>query len=408
MSLAGKKILLGVSGGIAAYKTPELVRELTRAGAVVQVVLTRAAHQFVTATSLQAVSGRAVRDDLWDPAAEAAMGHIELARWADLVVIAPATAHCLAKLATGAADDLLSTICLATATPVVVAPAMNQQMWQHVATRRNVARLIDDGVRVLGPGSGDQACGEVGPGRMLEPAQISAALAGLFASTPLTGLRALVTAGPTREPIDPVRYISNHSSGKQGYALAKALLDAGAVVTLVSGPVALSPPPGVELVPVTTAIEMYDAVMARLAGLAVFVGVAAVADYRPTQAAPQKLKKARAKAAATVVTLTENPDIIAAVARAPNRPFVVGFAAETERPVEHARAKLAQKGLDLIAVNDVSDKSIGFESNANAVTLISAAGCERLPRADKGVIATAIVERIAAALNSRNAAGQQC
>lgn len=396
MTLEGKRILLGISGGIAAYKAPELVRQLTKSGAQVQVVMTRAARQFVTATSLQATSQRPVRDDLWDPAAEAAMGHIELARWADLVLIAPATSHCLMKLATGVADDLLSTICLATAAPIAIAPAMNVNMWAHPATQRNVDRLGADGVTVLGPDVGEQACGETGPGRMLEPEQIVARVGALFAPRPLAGLRALVTAGPTREAIDPVRYISNHSSGKQGYAVAAALAAAGAEVTLISGPVSLAAPHGVERINIVSAREMHEAVLARCPGAAIFVGVAAVADYRPDEPAPQKLKK-RADQGAPVINLIENPDIIAAVAARADRPFVVGFAAETQNTLEHARQKLARKRLDMIAVNDVSDRSIGFESDSNAVTIITANGCERLERASKADIARAIVDRICAA-----------
>lgn len=395
MTLEGKKILLGISGGIAAYKTPELVRQLTQCGAVVQVVMTRAAHQFVTATSLQATSQRAVRDDLWDPAAEAAMGHIELARWADLVLIAPATSHCLMKLATGAADDLLSTVCLATAAPIALAPAMNVNMWSHPATQRNVDRLRGDAVTLLGPADGEQACGETGPGRMLEPEEIVARIGTLFGPRPLDGVRALVTAGPTREAIDPVRYISNHSSGKQGYALASALAAAGAQVTLISGPVSLASPPGVERINVVSAQDMHDAVIARCAGAAIFVGVAAVADYRPDDPAQQKIKK-RSDRAAPTINLIENPDIIAAVAARADRPFVVGFAAETQNTLEHARQKLTRKRLDMIAVNDVSDRTIGFESDSNAVTIITASGCERLERASKAEIARAIVDRICA------------
>jgi phosphopantothenoylcysteine decarboxylase/phosphopantothenate--cysteine ligase len=404
MALTGRRILLGISGGIAAYKTPQLVRELARAGADVQVVMTRGAAEFVTATTLQAVSGRPVRNDLWDPAAEAAMGHIELARWAELVLIAPATAHLIARLAAGAADDLLSTICLATTAPVAVAPAMNQQMWRHPATVRNVARIAADGVHLLGPAEGDQACGEVGPGRMLEPEALTAHAARLISrSGALRGIPVLVTAGPTREPIDPVRYISNHSSGKQGYALARALCEAGAEVTLVSGPVALTPPAGVTTVHVTTAREMHEAVLARVGANRIFVGVAAVADYRPRDAVAQKLKKTPGGGDVTL-ELTENPDIIAAVARHPQRPFVVGFAAETEKALAHARDKLVRKRLDLIVVNDVADKRIGFASDDNAVTLVYRDSEEALVLSDKLSIARTLVERIATAFANTSAA----
>jgi len=405
MALAGRKIVLGVSGGIAAYKAPALVRELTRRGADVQVVLTRAGAEFVTSTTLQAVSGRSVRSELWDPAAEAAMGHIELARWADLILIAPATAHTIAKLAAGAADDLLSTLCLAAAGPVAIAPAMNQQMWRHPATVRNVARVRADGTHVWGPASGEQACGETGPGRMLEPDELATHADNLLGGGPLEGIRVLVTAGPTQEAIDPVRYISNHSSGKQGYALARAFREAGATVTLVSGPVHLERPDGVEVVPVVTAREMHDAVMARLPHHQIFVGVAAVADYRPEVAASQKIKKARSGAPLNL-TLTENPDIIAAVARHPARPFVVGFAAETERAQDHAREKLERKGLDLIVVNDVADRRIGFTSNDNAVTIVSGSDVEALPLASKIEISRALVARISERFLASRAAAE--
>ena len=400
MSLEGRKILLGVTGGIAAYKTPELVRELIRAGAEVRVVMTRGAERFVTETTLQAVSTEPVRTTLWDPASEAAMGHIELARWADLVLIAPATAHTIAKLAAGLADDLLSTICLATTAPVAIAPAMNQQMWQHRATVRNVARLVSDGVRVFGPASGEQACGEFGPGRMLEPAAIADCARRIFTAGPLTGVRVLLTAGPTREPIDPVRYISNSSSGKQGFALAQAFVEAGASVTVVSGPVALTPPADVDVVHVETAAEMCEAVMARIALHDIFVGVAAVADYRPVQVAEQKIKKVHDRPSISL-ELTENPDIIATVARAPSQPFVVGFAAETENVIAHAKAKLMRKGLDLIVVNDVADERIGFASDENAVTVIGPTSEERLAIASKIDISRALVERIHAAYAAR-------
>ncbi len=399
MPLAGKRILLGVTGGIAAYKTPALVRLLRAEGADVAVVLSRSAAQFVTATTLQAVSNRPVRTDLFDAAAEAAMGHIELARWADLVLIAPATAHCLMRLAQGAADDLLSTLCLATTSPIAVAPAMNNRMWLHPATVRNVARLRADGVIVLGPASGEQACGEVGPGRMLEPDEIVRAVDGLLTPGPLTGIKAMVTAGPTREPLDPVRYISNHSSGKQGYAMAAALAAAGAQVTLVSGPVSLTPPAGVDVVSVTTACEMLDAVMARIAEQTLFVGVAAVADYRPARTAPQKMKKR--SGAVRAVELVENPDIVAAVAATKGKRLVVGFAAETEDTIANARDKLVRKGLDLIAVNDVSDRTIGFEGEHNAVTLVTEDGCEHIARTSKHEIARAITDRIASMLAAR-------
>jgi phosphopantothenoylcysteine decarboxylase/phosphopantothenate--cysteine ligase len=396
MPLDGKHILLGITGGIAAYKTPALVRQLTSQGAVVQAVMTHGAAKFVTATTLQAVSGRPVRDDLWDPAAEASMGHIELARWADCILIAPATAHVLARLAHGMADDLLTAMSLVATCPIAVAPAMNHMMWKHRATQRNVAQLIADGVRMLGPGDGPQACGEFGPGRMLEPETLCAELAGLFGARPLAGKRVLVTAGPTREPIDPVRYISNHSSGKQGFAVAEAARVAGAQVTLIAGPVALPTPGGIARIDVTTAQQMYEAVTQHLEACDIFIGVAAVADYRPARSAAQKLKK---KADAGIsLDLVQNPDIIASVARSTARPFVVGFAAETQDTITNARSKLSRKGLDMIVVNDVSDRRIGFESNDNAVTVISADGEERIDIGSKTEIARAIIDRVTRAV----------
>jgi phosphopantothenoylcysteine decarboxylase / phosphopantothenate---cysteine ligase len=400
MSLDGKRILLGVTGGIAAYKSPELVRQLRAAGADVQVVLTEGAAHFVTPTALQAVADREVRTTLWDPAAEAAMGHIELARWADAVLVAPATAHFIAKLASGAADDLLSTLCLATAAPVAVAPAMNQRMWRNVAVQRNVATLHGDGVSVFGPGIGDQACGDVGPGRMLEPEELVDAVAGLFVPPLLAGRRVLITAGPTREPIDPVRFISNESSGKQGFAMARAARAAGAEVVLVTGPVALATPAGVERIDVTTAREMHDAVQQHVDDAEIVIGVAAVADYRVESASPVKIKK-EGRNEPLSLTLSENPDIIAAVARRARPPFTVGFAAETDNGLEHARAKLARKGLDLIVLNDVSDRAIGFNSDQNAVTLIGREFEEALPQASKMAVAQQLVARIAAMYEAR-------
>ena len=392
MPLEGKHILLGITGGIAAYKTPELVRQLTTGGALVQVVMTRGASKFVTATTLQAVSARPVRDDLWDSNAEAAMGHIELARWADCILIAPATAHCLARLANGLADDLLTTLCLVADCPVVVAPAMNQRMWQHNSTRRNLRQLVADRIRVWGPADGIQACGDVGPGRMLEPKELCFELARLFGPQPLLGKRVLLTAGPTREPIDPVRYISNNSSGKQGYALAEAARDAGAQVTLISGPVVLPVPAGVTRIDVITAQQMHDAVSAHVDACDIFIGVAAVADFRPVQTSSQKIKKR--SGAGLSLELMQNPDIIASVAKHDRRPFVVGFAAETEDTIINARSKLVKKGLDMIVLNDVSDHRIGFDSNENAVTIISREGEERIDIGSKIEISRALIDRI--------------
>lgn len=402
--LAGRRIIVGVSGGIAAYKSPMLVRRLRDAGADVQVVTTRSAEHFVTTTALQAVSGRPVRNDLFDEQAEAAMGHIELARWADLIVIAPATADLLARMAAGRADDLLTTLRLAARSPVLVAPAMNVAMWEHPATRRNLDQLETDGCLLAGPDSGAMACGEFGPGRMAEPEALVEVIVTHFQqNSPTSGTvspglenrRILITAGPTREAIDPVRYISNHSSGKQGYALAEAARAAGARVTLVSGPVSLPAPAGVTVVRVTSAVEMHDAVMERVGDCDVFIGVAAVADYRAASAAPQKLKKDPDGRKVLTLDLVENPDIIAAVADRPDRPFVVGFAAETEKALDHARDKRARKGLDMIAVNDVSDTGIGFNSDHNAVTLIWEGGERQLPHSSKAELAAALLSAVA-------------
>jgi phosphopantothenoylcysteine decarboxylase/phosphopantothenate--cysteine ligase len=398
MRLAGKHIVLGVTGGIAAYKTPELVRKLSAEGAAVTVVMTRASHKFVAATALQAVAGRRVRDDLWDADAEAAMGHIELARWADLVLVAPATAHFLARYANGFADDLLSTLCLATLARVAVAPAMNQRMWQHPATQRNVARLRADGIRICGPGSGPQACGEFGPGRMLEPDALCDEAVAALAGGLLDGCHVIVTAGPTREPLDPVRYISNHSSGKQGFAIAAAARDAGARVTLISGPVALPTPPGVERIDVMTAREMEAQANEHAADCDVFIGVAAVADYRPDCVATAKIKKQGTEGLA--LALVQNPDIIAGIAARGTVPLVIGFAAETGGSVADARAKLSRKQLDMIVLNDVADRRIGFNSDDNAVTLVTADAEEHLELASKGSIAARLIERVAALLTT--------
>ena len=392
--MQNRRILLGIAGGIAAYKTPQLVRDLRAAGAEVVPVMTRSAARFVTETSLQAVADNRVRRDLWDAEAEAAMGHIELARWADAVVVAPATAHVIARLATGFADDLLTTICLATTAPLFLAPAMNRQMWEHHAVQRNLASLKDAGVRILGPGDGDQACGETGPGRMLEPAQIVAELVPQLADRPgsMEALNVLLTAGPTRELIDPVRYISNHSSGKQGYALARAARDAGANVTLVSGPVAIETPAGVRRIDVTTASEMYAAVDAALPETDIFIGVAAVSDYRPARARGRKIKKGD-EPSDMWLELKENPDILARAAEA--CPCAIGFAAETHDTLRHARDKLERKGCAAIVLNDVSDHDIGFDSDRNAVTLIEPSGETVFPIDSKETVADKLIDAIA-------------
>ena len=377
-------IVIGVSGGIAAYKSPEIVRRLKDRGHEVRVVMTAAAEAFVTPLTFQAVSGEPVHRDLLDETAEAAMGHIELARWADTVLAAPATANLMARLAHGFADDLLATLCLATPAPIVLAPAMNQQMWRAAATRANLEVLVERGIRVIGPDAGWQACGDVGPGRMSEPADIvSELLAGGgghalpeggargaadgAAAAPLAGVRVLVTAGPTREAIDPVRFIGNHSSGKMGFAVAAAARGLGAEVDLVSGPVSLAPPPGVGVVPVGSAAEMRHEVLARAAGCDIFIAAAAVADYTPASPARGKLKK---EAAPLRLELRPTRDILAEVAALDDPPFTVGFAAETEDLERHARSKLERKRLDLIAGNRVDGSELGFDSDRNALLVL--------------------------------------
>lgn len=367
MEAHGKRILLGVTGGIAAYKSPDVVRRLIERGAEVQVVMTAGAREFVQPLTFQAVSGREVRSDLWDETAERAMSHIELARWADLVLIAPATADFLAQLAHGMADNLLNTICLATSAPLAVAPAMNRVMWANPATQANIATLRARGVHVFGPDSGSQACGEVGEGRMMEPADIAAnAFLVLPAEGPLKGRKVVITAGPTRERIDPVRFISNRSSGKMGYAVAQAARERGADVVLVSGPVNLAVPAGVRRVCVESAQQMHDAVMAEVAGADIFIGTAAVADYRPTTPYDIKIKKVSDN---LELRMERTVDILAAVAQRPDRPFTVGFAAETNDVEKHALVKLERKHLDLIAANEVGDAKC-FEQDDNALTLL--------------------------------------
>lgn len=389
--LDGRHILLGVSGGIAAYKAPDLVRRLREAGARVRVVMTASATEFVRPMALQAVSGEPARESLWDTAAEAAMGHIELARWADDVVVAPATADLMARLANGFADDLLTTLCLATEAPVWLAPAMNRVMWANPATQANVECLRRRGLRLLGPGDGDQACGEVGSGRMWEPLDIVAALAAGAGDGSLRGSRALVTAGPTREAIDPVRYVGNRSSGRMGFAVAAALARRGAEVTLIAGPSSLSTPAGVTRVNVESARDMLDAVMQRLPGCALFVGAAAVADYRAVAPSPRKIKKTEDT---LTLELVRNPDILQAVSETRPRPFVAGFAAETEQVVENARAKLERKRLDLIAGNRVGEPGTGFDAERNALEVLWRDGHQTLPEASKADLADALVEII--------------
>lgn len=393
-NLAGRRVLLGVSGGIAAYKAAELVRGMKKAGAEVRVVLTRAAGEFVTPMTLQALSGNPVRSELFDPAHEAAMGHIELARWAELILVAPASADIMARLAAGMADDLLATLCLASEAPLLLAPAMNRQMWLAAATRSNAATLEARGVQLLGPAEGEQACGESGPGRMLEPEQLLAACDEHFADGPLAGINVTVTAGPTREAIDPVRYISNHSSGKMGFAVAAAAAAMGARVRLVAGPVSLPTPVGVARIDVQSAAQMLEAVLA--APGQIFIACAAVADYRPGTVAAEKIKKHSGEMA---LGLERNPDILATVAALEQgRPFCVGFAAETERLEEHARAKLRAKKLDMIAANWVGERAAGggFNSDDNALELYWDDGGESLPRTEKGELARELMRRVAA------------
>jgi phosphopantothenoylcysteine decarboxylase/phosphopantothenate--cysteine ligase len=397
--LTNKHILLGITGGIAAYKAAELTRLLRARGAEVRIVMTRAATAFVGPLTFQALSGNPVHLDLLDPAEESAMGHIRLARWADLILIAPATADFIARIRLGLADDLLSTLCLAAEVPIAIAPAMNRAMWENPATRENVRALETRGLPVHGPAEGEQACGEMGYGRMLEPLAICEAVEKFFGTGPLAGLSVLISAGPTREPIDPVRYISNRSSGKMGYALARAALAAGAKVTLVSGPVHIAAPPAAELVRVETAQQMYQAVLERARDHDIYIGAAAVADYAPAAPAQQKIKK---QDEAVVLNLTRTRDILSAVAALPDRPFAVGFAAETERLEEHARHKLEAKALDMIAANRVGQAQGGFDSEDNALEVFWPSGGARLDMAPKAVIATRLIQLITERLHAKN------
>jgi len=396
--LAGQRILLGVTGGIAAYKAADLARRLQDAGAQVQVVMTDAATQFVTPMTFQALTGRPVRSSLWDAAAEAAMGHIELARWADRIVIAPASADLIARLAQGMGSDLLSTICLASEAPIALAPAMNRVMWANAATQANVATLRARGMQVLGPGDGDQACGEVGAGRMLEPMQIVNALDRTAVPALLAGRRLLISAGPTFEDLDPVRFLGNRSSGKMGFALAAEASRMGAEVTLVAGPVSLCTPDRVQRIDVRRAVQMRDAILAALPGQDVFISAAAVADYMPAQTEPRKIKKS---AASLSLELVRTPDIVSEVARHAQRPtLVVGFAAETNDVEQHALGKLKSKGLDLIAANDVAAEGIGFESDDNALTVYSSDERIAIERGSKAEVARRLLALIAARLES--------
>ncbi|OGA24231.1 MAG: phosphopantothenate synthase [Betaproteobacteria bacterium RIFCSPLOWO2_02_FULL_65_24] len=390
--ISGKRLLLGVTGGVAAYKAAELTRLLVKGGADVQVVMTPAACGFIMPATLQALSGKPVYTDMWDARVPDNMAHIALSRDRDLVLIAPATADFLAKLALGLGDDLLSTLCLARRCSLAVAPAMNVEMWSHPATQRNVERLQADGVAVLGPAAGDQACGETGFGRMLEPQEILAAVSGMLGPKPLQGRRVLITAGPTYEPIDTVRGVTNQSSGKMGYAVAQAAAEAGACVTLVSGKTALAAPPGVERVDVLTAREMHQAVMARAHASDVFIGVAAVADYHVVEPGSKKMKRGDGR---LTIELAPNPDILADVAALHDGPFCVGFAAETENVREHALEKLRKKNIPLLAANLAQE---AFGRDDNALTLFYEGGEKRLERAPKIVVARQLIAHIAGML----------
>ncbi|MDD4916032.1 MAG: bifunctional phosphopantothenoylcysteine decarboxylase/phosphopantothenate--cysteine ligase CoaBC [Methylococcales bacterium] len=400
--MINKKILLGVCGGVAAYKSAELVRLLKKRGADVRVVMTGSALQFVTPLTFQALSGHPVHTTLLDAGQEQAMSHIHLARWADILVIAPVTANTLAKLANGLADDLLSTLYLAAECPVLIAPAMNQAMWRKAVTCENAARLQRHGVEFIGPEAGEQACGELGLGRMAEPETICARLLAGLQPGLLQGVRITITAGPTREPLDPVRFISNRSSGKMGYALALAAIDAGADVTLISGPVCLPAPAGSRLVMVETAQQMYDAVMAGIAQAEIFIGAAAVADYRPVQAQARKIKKG---SDAGSIELQKNPDIIASVASLLSRPFTVGFAAETDDLEAYAIGKLRSKNLHMIAANRVGGMEGGFDSDRNALQVFWPDGRQTLSMTDKPHLARQLLELIAGQFHGQNASG---
>jgi phosphopantothenoylcysteine decarboxylase/phosphopantothenate--cysteine ligase len=390
--LAFMNILLGITGGIAAYKTPDLIRRLREYGAEVQIVLTASAREFVTETALQAVSGRQIRSNLWDKEAEATMSHIELARWADVVLIAPATAEIMARLASGAASDLLTTLCLATEAPLAIAPAMNHVMWNNAAVQANRITLEQRGVQILGPDHGSQACGETGAGRMLAPDEIAQIICGPLRAAnttmgPLAGRTVLVTAGPTREPIDPVRYITNRSSGKMGYAIAGAAAAQGAKVLLISGPVSLAAPRGVDVVHVGTAAEMYAATHDNIKGVDVFIATAAVSDYRPADSSPQKMKKNKET---MHLDLVRSQDILASVAQLDQAPFTIGFAAETENVRDYALQKLSQKKLDMIVANKVGD-DCGFDCDDNAVDVYWQDGEQSFPTTAKTELARQIL-----------------
>jgi phosphopantothenoylcysteine decarboxylase/phosphopantothenate--cysteine ligase len=392
--LVNKHIIVAVSGGIAAYKSAELVRLLKAAGAQVEVVMTHGASEFITPLTLQALSGNAVHQLLLNAKAEAGMGHIQLARWADAVLIAPASANVIAKLAQGLADDLLTTLCLATQAPILLAPAMNQAMWSNAATRCNKKQLQQRGYTVLGPANGAQACGDIGPGRMIEPTQLLEYLTQQFTGHALQGRKVVITAGPTREAIDSVRYISNHSSGKMGYALATAAYESGAKVVLISGPTSLPAPPDVHRVMVENTNQMLTASQQACVDADLFIASAAVADYRPVHVAPQKIKKS-ATASRLVLELEENPDILATIASQFSHLTCIGFAAETEHVILNAQAKLACKQVAMMIANDVSDNDIGFNSDYNRVSLVTKTGVEHLETQPKGLLARLLIDRLA-------------
>ncbi|MBB1337686.1 bifunctional phosphopantothenoylcysteine decarboxylase/phosphopantothenate--cysteine ligase CoaBC [Pseudoalteromonas sp. SR44-2] len=392
-NLTNKKIVLGITGGIAAYKCAELVRRLKDAGCEVKVVMTESAKHFITPLTMQAVSGETVSDSLLDPSAEASMGHIEFAKWADLILVAPATCNIIAKMAAGIADDLLTTLLLATPAKVAIAPAMNQQMYAHAATQANLTTLKARNVLIWGPGKGEQACGDIGAGRMLEPHELVALCTAKEQPQLLAGKTITITAGPTREPLDPVRFISNHSSGKMGYALAEAALQFGAKVNLISGPVTIKVPTGVNLINIESAEELLTESLTYAPQSDAFIGCAAVADYRAANIATQKMKK---QGDELTLTLTKNPDVIAAIANlTQNRPYTVGFAAETQNVESYAKGKLQNKNLDMICANDVSKSGLGFNSDHNALTLYWHNEQLELPTTSKIEIARKVIEQLA-------------
>ncbi len=393
--LTNRRILLGITGGIAAYKSAELVRNLKKAGADVRVIMTKGAMEFITPLTLQALSGNPVHHALLDPEAEAGMGHIELAKWADLLLVAPASANFIARVSQGLGDDLLTTVCLATEAPLALAPAMNQAMYKDAITQQNIERLLNvkgKNLHIFGPDSGEQACGDVGPGRMLDPELLTANCSDLFESGLLAGINLVVTAGPTREALDPVRYISNHSSGKMGYAIAEAAREAGAKVTLITGPVHIPSPERVIVERVSSAREMLASSLEQLPECQIFIAAAAVADYRPLNVANQKIKKS---GDTIEVNMVKNPDVVATIAQHEQRPFTVGFAAETQDVETYARGKLEKKNLDMIIANDVSRTDIGFNSDENAVTAIWSQGQQAFAAMSKTTLARQLVDLIA-------------